>query len=257
MYKTTDPVYLYDGSFEGLLSAIFETYRSKTEPLRFVREYEWTDSLFSETISVASNDEWARRIREGMIQRTSEKAFRMLYRCFHSEQEDVELLIYRFIDLSVKSDFNIEHNYTDDTVLGLQKIDKMMGREIHRMHAFVRFQRSPEDLYWSVIDPDFNVLPLITDHFLKRYPAQDWLIYDSRRHYGKYFDQHQLDTITFDEQAHQKLRKLTPDLSPEEEMDYQQLWRSYFKATNIPARRNMKLHLQHVPRRYWKYLTEK
>ncbi|MEO6759204.1 MAG: DUF4130 domain-containing protein, partial [Saprospiraceae bacterium] len=25
----------------------------------------------------------------------------------------------------------------------------------------------------------------------------------------------------------------------------------------IPERRNLKLHLQHVPKRYWKYLTEK
>ena len=31
----------------------------------------------------------------------------------------------------------------------------------------------------------------------------------------------------------------------------------YFKSTNIKSRKNMKLHLQHVPKRYWKYLTEK
>ncbi|MGK4566274.1 DUF4130 domain-containing protein [Flavobacterium sp. 3HN19-14] len=38
---------------------------------------------------------------------------------------------------------------------------------------------------------------------------------------------------------------------------YALLWNDYFKSTNIPARKNMKLHLQHVPKRYWKYLTEK
>ena len=38
---------------------------------------------------------------------------------------------------------------------------------------------------------------------------------------------------------------------------YDQLWKDYFKSTNIVERRNIKLHLQHVPKRYWKYLTEK
>ena len=38
---------------------------------------------------------------------------------------------------------------------------------------------------------------------------------------------------------------------------YQDLWRVYFKSTNIVERRNLKLHYQHVPLRYWKYLSEK
>ena len=43
----------------------------------------------------------------------------------------------------------------------------------------------------------------------------------------------------------------------EEETLYQQLWQLYFASVNIPARKNMKLHIRHMPRRYWKYLTEK
>ncbi|MES2689093.1 MAG: DUF4130 domain-containing protein, partial [Bacteroidota bacterium] len=43
----------------------------------------------------------------------------------------------------------------------------------------------------------------------------------------------------------------------EHEEWYRQLWAGYFKHTNIPSRKNIKLHLQHVPKRYWKYLPEK
>lgn len=38
---------------------------------------------------------------------------------------------------------------------------------------------------------------------------------------------------------------------------FQNLWKRYYQSTNIEARRNMKLHLQYVPKRYWKYLVEK
>jgi hypothetical protein len=36
-----------------------------------------------------------------------------------------------------------------------------------------------------------------------------------------------------------------------------QLWRSYFATFDIRERRNPKLHLRHLPRRYWQYLPEK
>jgi len=43
----------------------------------------------------------------------------------------------------------------------------------------------------------------------------------------------------------------------EDESLYQELWQVYFKSVNIAARKNMKLHIQHMPKRYWKFLTEK
>ena len=47
------------------------------------------------------------------------------------------------------------------------------------------------------------------------------------------------------------------ELLNEKELHYQKLWIEYFDHTNIKERRNDKLHVQHVPKRYWKYLTEK
>jgi probable DNA metabolism protein len=41
------------------------------------------------------------------------------------------------------------------------------------------------------------------------------------------------------------------------EKNYQNLWRKYFEHVNIKERKNMKLHIQHVPKRYWSLLTEK
>lgn len=38
---------------------------------------------------------------------------------------------------------------------------------------------------------------------------------------------------------------------------YQTLWKDYFKHVNIIERKNTKLHVQHVTKRYWKHLTEK
>ena len=129
-----------------------------------------------------------------------------------------------------------------------------MHREIHRMHAFVRFLKSKDGVYYSVIEPDFNVLPLIGEHFERRYADQHWIIFDTRRHYGLYYNLTATMPITGDDPI---LTLAMGDASDEKESLYQRLWINYFRSVNIPARNNIKLHLRQLPKRYWKYLTEK
>ena len=247
-------IYTYDGTYEGSLSVIFETYRLGSPATNIVVEDEQQAHLFEHAVAVTTQPEHAARVRKGIAERCSEKALRMLYRCFLSEKPGIEMLIYQFVALSVERGENIEDNFLNDTVLQLHKINKQIGREVHRMHAFVRFQETPDQLFVALIEPDFNVLPLLGPHFEERYPAFRWLIYDTRRHFGLYHAGHATEFITFDHQQH---GQLTKEMLTHAETDYQQLWKTYFKSVDIPERRNLKLHLQHVPRRYWKYLIEK
>lgn len=247
----------FDGTFEGLLSAIFETYRLKITAAAIVPKDEWQSSLFEVPTHVATNEEWAKRVLAGVEKKCSKKTTKLLYHCFLSELPDISMLIFDFIKKSVASRMDITDNYGDDTVLKLHQIKKKIGREVHRMHAFVRFQCTKDDIYYSVIEPDFNVIPLLNDHFEKRYPAQEWLIYDAKRRYGIFYNREQTEYITFEDDAQLKYRQLNDSVLDESEPDYQILWKSYFDSVNIPERRNMKLHLQHVPKRYWKYLSEK
>lgn len=249
--------YLYDGTYEGLLTAIFESYRLRTPATHLIVEEEWTGSLFEEPLRIETEATKATRVLQGVKKRSSADAVRLLYRCFLSELPEAAQLINTFVRKQMAGSQDITDNYADDTVLRLHQISKQIGREVHRMHAFVRFQRTRDDIYYSVIEPDFNVLPLLPDHFEKRYPAQHWLIYDSRRRYGIYYDQQSTEYITFDDDQHLQFRQLNRSVLDEAEPDYQQLWKRYFESVNIPERKNMKLHLQHVPRRYWKYLSEK
>ncbi len=43
----------------------------------------------------------------------------------------------------------------------------------------------------------------------------------------------------------------------EEELLYDELWKDYFNSVNIQASKNMKLHIQYVPKRYWRYMNKK
>lgn len=251
---------LYDSSYSGFLAAVFEAYRLKlpAPATEIVAEDEYQDRLFGAPLKVPSAPDRAERLRAGFA-KLERGLPRRLERIFHSEDPRREALLYHLIRRLFTEGIAVEDDLTDDAVLRCKQLNQKMGREIHRMHAFVRFQQMPDDLYCALVNPDFNVLPFLADHFVARYPAQHWLIYDTQRHYGLHYDdrQERTDYITLTAQNHGRLRHLNEQMLHGGETDYQQLWQTYFQAVDIPERRNLKLHLQHVPKRYWKYLTEK
>lgn len=247
---------LYDHTYEGLLSCVFEVYRLKMGEVRIVPEDEYQEQLFNEPIRIDTVQEHAARVAAG-LRKLDKACEKMAYRCFLSEHPRREEIILHYIRRALAEGPAIVGDLLDDRMILLKKLDQQLSREVHRMHAFVRFQQTPDDLYVALVNPDFNVLPLLGKHFIARYPAQDWLIYDTIRHFGLLWDQQKADFITFTEGNHQRLRQLSDEMLAGRETDYQQLWKSYFHAVDIPERRNIKLHLQHVPRRYHKYLVEK
>lgn len=246
-------IYIYDSTYEGLLTVIFESYRLQAPATNIVSEEEYQQSLFDDVITVETNLEYARRVEKGIQKKCGKAGSRLIYHCFLSEKIGIELLINHFVRAAMANKHNILENYRDEKILKLHQVNKQIGREVHRMHAFVRFQETKDGLFVALIEPDFNVLPLIGKHFVDRYPAQEWLVYDPKRRYGLFYDKNKTQFITFSETQH---RYLTEDILTAAESQYQNLWKSYFKAVDIPERRNMKLHIQHVPRRYWKYLIE-
>ena len=250
-------VFEYDGTYKGFLTVVFEVYERKADPQKIQLKSSSTEFDFGQVLFVSSDEYKAERVLKGLKNKLSANMVNRLYRCFLSEQENIELLLLKFIKLVFSSEVNIEDNYREDCVLRLKQIDKQIGREVHRMHAFVRFQSTKSGIWTALIEPDFNVMPLIGDHFEKRYADQKWLIYDIKRRYGLFYDLIKTEVVEFTESPIKGKRSMPAILLDEEELQFSNLWQTYFKSVNIPERKNIKLHLQHVPKRYWKLLPEK
>ncbi|GAB3821698.1 TIGR03915 family putative DNA repair protein [Pontibacter rugosus] len=193
----------------------------------------------------------------GLAKKLSRSAQQALYHTYLWEQPKFEQLIFDYIKLVFESKISIEDNFAAPCVLQVQQAAKQVHREKHRMEAFVRFQKAADDLFYATISPDFNVLPLIIKHFEKRYADQRWAIYDTKRNYGAYYDLKTVSFVNLELSPQQRHAALADVHKHQEEDKYQQLWQVYFDHVNIPERKNPKLHLRHIPRRYWKYLSEK
>lgn len=247
----------YDGSYEGWLTAVYDIYEHKLGDVVFSTQEGFASYLFAESHTIISDAVKADRVLRGLRKKLSQEAVRRIYRTFLSEVEQSEEIMLRFARHVFASDHNVEGDFGNSAVWDLRKASRIVKRESHRMKAFVRFKLTSDGLYYAVIEPDCNVLPLIRSHFKSRYADQRWLIYDAKRRYGLYYDLQDVTTVQLHFHDGAAATASMPAICDEREDFFQELWRRYFSSTNIEARKNMKLHLQHMPKRYWKNLTEK
>ena len=249
--------YAYDGSFEGLLTVLFTIYDRRAAPNSIQPLGAVQAGLFARPVQVDTDEATAARVWAGLLRHMDPEARTRLYHGFLSEQPDRELLIFRYADLAMRSARDIADNYADDNVRRLARLSQQMFREKHRMEAFVRFEKTADELFHATIEPDFDVLPLIAPHFTKRYADQRWLIFDRRRGYGLYYDLTRTDLVQFEGDAAPRRTDVAVTMLDEREPLFRLLWQTYFDHANIPERRNLKLHRRHMPLRYWRYLSEK
>lgn len=252
-------VYVFDGTLGGLLTSIFEFYEQKPKQVQLVYKKYHQRGMLEETAEIITDDEKAKRVWLGFTKKLSKEWQQIFYKTFLSEDPKTFQDLFEFARYIFDNPIGAEKNFGNSHVMALTKMDRKINRESHRMKAFIRFQKTSDGIYYAPIEPDFNVLPLIASFFKNRYADQKWIIFDVKRKYGLFYDLNKVEEITYSFVSEINTEKIT---LPKEVLDAKEelaslLWKDYFDSTNIPARKNMKLHIQHVPKRYWKYLNEK
>lgn len=251
--------YVYDGTYTGFLTAVFESFERRHFQVQLRKKDSYIPSFFETDTEIVSDRTKAGRVQKGLAGIVEKDHLPSFYRVVLSEDEVSIDAAFYILQRLFRAERTLLENYGNEQVIRFHQTLTKVRRESHRMKAFIRFRKSSNGLFYCLIEPDFNVLPLIIDFFRKRYAEQPWLIYDVKRDYGVLYNLVTVEEVSLLPEEADALSPGgdTPVEIDEQEQHYQILWKQYFKSTNIEARRNMKLHLRHVPKRYWKYLPEK
>ncbi len=138
---------------------------------------------------------------------------------------------------------------TDADMRQLTLWNKAVGRDIHKMHAFVRFRLVGKDestgreQFVAWFEPEHRIVRLAAGFFEKRFAGMDWSI------------------LTPDECAHWNGSELqfTPGVArqaaPDEDA-LDDLWRTYYRSIFNPARLKVRAMQTEMPKKYWKNLPE-
>ena len=278
-------IYVFDNTLNGLLTAVFDSFFLHQQQVTLLAEGEQLPLFADEPHQVVTDSEKAERVWKGLEKNLSKEGLHMITVSWLSEERALNQPLFNLIckvfrkktgnyksatagDAFGRERTDITQNASDPDVLNVRNTCRRVLHEQLRMKQFIRFQKAKDGTYLAVVSPDHNVLPLITSHFQDRFNDQPWLIYDAKRHYGYYYSPLQspptgedLIRVTFEDESAVPFSlengRLDADVLSSDDVLFQRLWRTYFKAICIKERMNPRKQLSDMPRRYWKYMTEK
>ncbi len=177
------------------------------------------------------------------LPRTAHELIRLVV-C-HRDPERYALL-YRLVWRLLHGEAQLLEIASDPLVFRLQRMAKSIRRDLHKMHAFVRFRRvehDGEEHFVAWFEPDHFILEASVGFFVERFRALRWSILTPVG--AIYWDRREL---RFGPPAR---RSDAPAGDP-----FEAGWRTYYESAFNPARLNLTATRGHMAKKYWKNLPE-
>ncbi|MBC8545787.1 TIGR03915 family putative DNA repair protein [Clostridiaceae bacterium NSJ-31] len=239
-------IYRYDGSFDGLLCCVFESYARRETPLD-IRPADDPQAVLFPTHEVPTDADHAQRVFASLQKRISSEAQRQVQYAFLSCADDKALLIYRFIRLGLRHGARVMSMLTNDTVCAVDKAVRALLNERHHLLEFLRFSDFKGVLV-ATIEPKNFVLPLMQEHFCSRFPEERFLIYDKAHGMALIYRPYSAQIFS--------IEQLELPEADEYELAYRRLWKQYYNSIAIETRYNPRCRMGHMPKRFWGHMTE-
>lgn len=240
--------YVYDNTFDGLLTCIYEAYYRHEDPDDIVPMDSLDDNFLIQRYHIQTDGEKAAKVYRSIEEKISEDALKTVFYAFLSELPMSGKDILNYLRVAYKIGRNINDNLSNDAVLKISKIEYKVGAEKHRLLGLLRFKVMESGILYASIEPDHNVSALLAPHFSERMANENWIIHDIRRNIGVFYNKKEWIVREF---------AIEEDIIfHEAEEDYQEMWKAYYKHMAIESRKNLRLKKNHMPMRYWKHLVE-
>lgn len=158
-------------------------------------------------------------------------------------------VLYTLVWRLARGERSLMDDPLDPDVVAFHRMRKAIGRDTHKMHAFVRFRRLEDpdaragERFVAWYRPSHLIVEREAAFFQNRFPSMDWSI------------------LTPDRSAHWDGRDVTftdgapRDAAPDHD-ELEDLWCDYYASIFNPARVKVKAMEAEMPRKFWDTLPE-
>jgi len=158
-----------------------------------------------------------------------------------------ELALLTFLLQGYREGGGLLTNFGDPVMAPLLRAERHLYGEVENLLGFVRFSDTGDFLV-STITPKNFVLPFLARHFILRYRAEQFILFDKTHSAALLYEKGrgrivQMDGVT-----------LPPD--SETETLYQALWKRFYHTIAIAGRENPRCRMTNMPKRYWENMLE-
>ncbi|MDQ3144073.1 MAG: UdgX family uracil-DNA binding protein [Pseudomonadota bacterium] len=163
----------------------------------------------------------------------------------HSDKERFALLYSMLLKLRINK--RAMEDRADPLLDRLERMAKEVRRDVHKMHAFVRFREVDESeggtRFVAFFEPDHHIVRHTAGFFVRRFANMRWSILTPEL------------SIHWDGEALTEspgaARADGPDGDPVEET-----WKTYYASIFNPARVKVKAMTKEMPKKYWRNMPE-
>lgn len=248
MSDRRDIVYLYDGSFDGLLCAVFECFKNHEIPISIEENKNVQQIFYCDYKIIKTDFEKSERVSSAITKKISKIAWYNIYFVYLSDETNKGRLCLDYIRAGFHLGNKIDMYLNWESVSSVLNTARRIKNEAHQYLQFIRFSELEGGIYYSEIEPRCNILPIISRHFQSRLPTIPWIIHDICRHLCTVYNGKSCYITTTDSIPSKKYA--------ENEKEYKTLWKEFYHTIEIKERKNDYCRMTHMPKRYWNHITE-
>ncbi|KAB7882024.1 TIGR03915 family putative DNA repair protein [Poseidonibacter ostreae] len=239
-------ILIYDKTFEGFLSLVYDVYYQKLRPIKIYKEIP-NEIVFEEIKDIQTEEQKYTKVLKAIKSNFSKQTVQKILNIFMCDSKDFEIALLEYIILGFKDNKQLL-NINNSCVFYLTNLEKELFKNVHKMYAFIRFEELEDGTLYAKLECRFNVLYFLAKHFLKRFNNQNFIIHDINR---------KLAFIKIDEEfSIQEVSHFEEPKHSKSEEKFQMLWKRFFKGVTIEERINLKLQQNLVPLIYRTYMSE-
>lgn len=288
-------IFVCENSIEGIFTGIYDAWAAAREighshckietlppdyeygsigRIDSVREDCRNYELFSEYITVRTNEEKVRKVTGTVCRRLGYPVYKELCRAIAAEAADLLYggkdadydkgdAVYRTIvaGLAMEHGEEVLTNLSNPYVARVFELTRRVGNEYLHWIEFMRFHELKNGVMFARIAPENHILAMMAPHFADRLPLENFMIYDERRglfvihRAGDPEHPVPVENTWAIVQGEKPDEEAVTDYSDREEY-YQELFTSFCHSIAIEARTNVKLQQQMLPLKFRKYMVE-
>lgn len=241
--------YFFDGTKNGLLTCIFESFYDRRIPDDVTTECVQY-GLLDEIVTIKTDNEKAERVYKCLKNCKTKYLVSDFNLTFRSGEKKRFKVLFDYLNVAISNkNIDVSKAFALPEIQVFTDLKNRIYTETHRFKGFLRFMETEKGFYYACYEPDNDITELLVPHFTARLQSP-FIIHDIKRNILALCDGKRYKILDGGDNG------VTVFMSESEEI-FLDLWQQYYKSINIEERKNLRQMRNYMPERYWKNLSEK
>lgn len=249
-------IFVCDDSVDDIFTAIYMAWEAGTShtDIRCLSDAVNLNYSFFETYTrVKADSDISNKVARSIQKKLGDHIYGIIFTVICSNEQTKASIVYHSLQKLFKYGRKYIDNIHDEYIYELFAIYRKVSNEAAFYREIIRFSENKLGILLARIEPDNNIIYMLTDHFTDRLHCENFIIYDIKRRFCYIHTANGCNVFynDSDKSLYNKINSYS-----DYDIECQSLWKNFFNTIAIKERTNHKLQMNMLPVKYRKYLSE-